>query len=192
GSVQFGADGPAATPFQFVDQGTANGWLTGLSLISHGQAVDFADINGNVLTAWTGGGPTDPHAHEVFSVTLSGSNYTFQLINPLDDPNPGHATPGPAVEDSVTLDLSGLIQAVDFDGDAVRLSGGASVTVIDDVPVAQGNLIENCHYASGAFSPEPYGGATTVTDGGGGLDWMLATSAEASPGNQAQPGFVEL
>ena len=192
GSVQFGADGPAATPFQFVDHATADTWLTGLNLTSHGQSVDFADINGNVLTAWTGGGPTDPNAHEVFSVTLSGSNYTFQLINPFDDPNPGHATPGAAVEDSVTVDLSGLIQAVDFDGDAVTLAGGASVTVIDDVPVATGNLIENGNFTNGPFTPEFYGGVTTETDGSGGLVWLLATSSEASPSNQAQPGFIQL
>ena len=193
GSVQFGADGPASTPFQFVSHTTADNWLTGLNLTSHGQAVDFAAISANVLTAWTGGGPTDPHAHEVFSVTLnSNGSYTFDLVNPLDDPDPGHATPGPADEDSVTLDLSGLIQAVDFDGDAVTLSGAGTITVVDDVPVGQGNLIENGNFINGPFTPEFYGGVTTVTDGSGGLDWLLATSSEASPSNQAQPGFVEL
>ena len=185
GSVQFGADGPAATPFQFVDHATADTWLSGLNLTSHGQAVDFAQIVGSELIAWTGGGPTDPNAHEVFSVTLSGSDYTFQLINPFDDPT-GNG------ENSVTLNLSGLIQAVDFDGDAVTLSGGAQITVIDDVPVAQGNLIENGNFLGGNFAPTFYGGVITVTDGSGGIDWLLATSSEASPSNQAQPGFVEM
>ena len=68
--MAFGADGPGATPFGFVSQAAANAWLSGLGLVSHGQAVDFASVAGDVLTAWTGGGPSDPNAHAVFSLTL--------------------------------------------------------------------------------------------------------------------------
>ena len=141
--VAFGADGPdfdlvnhVYDGFQLVAQADATTWVTGLGLTSHGQTVDFVAISGDTLTAWTGGGPSDPTAHDVFTLTVGGDGtYTFTLESPLDHPDAGHATPGPEVADSITLDLSGLVQAIDFDGDAITLSADFAVTVIDDIPV---------------------------------------------------------
>ena len=59
---------------------------------------------------------------------LEQSNRLFKLLAPLDDSHAG--------EDIATLDLSSFIKAVDFDGDAVTLSGDFNIAVIDDVPVA--------------------------------------------------------
>src|SRR5262249_57529350 len=54
----------------------------------------------------------------------------------------GHGNPAQAVADSLTIDLSGFVAAVDYDNDVLVLSNGASpsaasdftVTVVDDVP----------------------------------------------------------
>ena len=138
--VAFGADGPdivngTTVGFEFVSTSAASTWLAGLDLTSHGSAVDTATVTtaGNIetLTASAADG------HEVFTLSLNESTgaWTFTLVNPFDDPNPGHLTPGPAVADSVTLDLSGLVQAVDFDGDSITLANDFTVTVTDDVPV---------------------------------------------------------
>src|SRR5712671_4403899 len=137
--VALGADGPALdgdgnAGFQFaVADGTTHDFL----VKSHGVEVNFvtltasADVSGvetQTLTAWTTGGPAT--GHEVFTLTLNGDGtYTFTLINPIDD-----ATG--LGENSATLDLSTLIQAMDFDGDTVPLAAGDfKITVTDDVPV---------------------------------------------------------
>ena len=76
------------------------------------------DAASETLTAYTGGSTSGT---EVFTLTLNGDgSYTFTLINPIDHPGSG--------EDSTTLDLSALIKAVDFDGDAVTLSGDRKST----------------------------------------------------------------
>ncbi len=146
GLVSFGADGPAAVDpastgstggFQLVDKSSAQGLIAGLGLTSHDQAVDVVDVtikNGvATLTASTSGEP----GHDVFTLTLDESTgaWTFTLINPIDNPH----LPAGVGEDSVILDLTGLVQAVDFDGDIVPLQAGSfKVDVIDDVPVATG------------------------------------------------------
>src|SRR6201999_2599038 len=59
-------------------------------------------------------------------------SYTFTLINPLDDTGPNG--------DAITLDLSSLIRASDFDGDSVLLTAGEfTITVADDAPVLTGS-----------------------------------------------------
>src|SRR5258708_36603595 len=90
------------------------------------------------LPIWTG-----PGAIEVFDLTLnnSGGNWTwtFTDLAPVihisgDGEN---TTSGPT-----TLDLSGLVEAVDFDGDPVTLGAGdLLVTIVDDVPLM--GTIEN-------------------------------------------------
>ena len=124
GNVHFGADGPAAGGgFSLVSASAAATWLTGLNLTSHGFAVDQASISGTTLTAM------DSHGDTVFTLTVTAAGaYTFTLVNPLDDPNG-------LGENSVSVDLSGLVQATDFDGDSVPLAGDFSVTVVDDVPL---------------------------------------------------------
>ena len=134
-----------ADGFQLVGATAAGTWLGGLSLTSHNQAINFATVtsatsssNGSTvsdvetLTAWTNGGPSGPNGggHEVFTLTLDVTTgaWTFDLINPIDQ------TSGNG-ENSALLDLSGLVQAIDFDGDAVTLSGDFKVTVTDDVPI---------------------------------------------------------
>jgi T1SS-143 domain-containing protein len=128
--VSLGADGPALdgngnkVGFQFaVTDGSAHDF----GVQSHGQEVDFVTLSGTsiapagvsqTLTAWTSGGPGFG-GHQVFTLTLNGDGtYTFTLINPIDDAAQG--------EDSKTLDLSTLIQAMDFDGDTIPLSRATS------------------------------------------------------------------
>src|SRR5262249_45221224 len=126
GDVKFGADGPATGGgFSFVSQAAATAWLVTLGLTSHGIPVDHATINGagTLLTALDHSGDT------IFTLSLTSAGaWTFTLVNPLD-----HATDNG--ENNLSVNLSGLVQATDFDGDAVTLSGDFSVTVVDDIPV---------------------------------------------------------
>ncbi|HUI96011.1 MAG TPA: hypothetical protein VLX44_09685, partial [Xanthobacteraceae bacterium] len=161
--VAFGADGPdfdlvtqTYDGFQLVSQANATSWLHGLNLTSHGQAIDFVEISGDTMTAWTGGGPGDQGAHEVFSFTLNGDGtFSFTLINPLDHPDPGHDSPStPGIHDTILVDMSGFVQAVDFDGDAVTLSGDFAISIVDDIPQQQ-------------FIDEGSGGFVITVDEGG-------------------------
>ena len=121
--VDFHNEPTAANPFQFVTTTAANAWLASLHLTSHGEAVDHAFIVGNTLFAFT-----DP-AHNVFSLTINANgSFFFQLLDPLDHP----AGQG---ENTLALDLSGLIQAVNAFGQSVTLSHDFTITDIDDVPV---------------------------------------------------------
>jgi T1SS-143 domain-containing protein len=122
GLISFGADGPGATAFRPVDKTAAEQWLSSLNLTSHGLHVDSADVNGSTLTA------DDSSGHHVFTLTVhNDGSWTFTLLEPLDHPAGND-------ENSISIDLSGLVQAVDFDGDAVTLvdivgNGSTSVTL---------------------------------------------------------------
>ena len=83
----------------------------------------------------------------MFSLLINNDgSWTFTDLGPIDHPIPA-SDPSPtsgttvgaltttAVEDSVTLDMSSLIKAVDADGDSVPLSGDLKITVVDDIPV---------------------------------------------------------
>jgi T1SS-143 domain-containing protein len=196
--VSFGADGPQSGTFgasfhhttvtqtiadgyQIVGQTAANAWLSGLGLTSHGQDIDFATItssnstNGTTvshvetLTAWTNGGPLHL-GHEAFTLTLDVTTgaWTFKLVNPIEHPG--------SAEDTSTIDLSGLVQAIDFDGDILSLSTGTpsassafTVSVTDDMPeLTGGSVIRGVD--EGALTP--------VTDSyGTGNDPHAASSA---------------
>src|SRR3984957_19135813 len=193
--VSFGADGPAANAFQLVAQTQANAWLTSLNITSHGDKIDVAtfstDSHGNeVLTAGTdqGGG------HAVFTLTLNESSgqWTFTLLNPIDQPS-GQG------ENGKTIDLSGLVQAFDFDQDPVTLSGDFSVTVIDDVPVLtdvnasgavdEGALTGSSHIGDlyGSGNDVGVGSASVVASGS--LSGLVAFGADG-PNASAQYQFV--
>ncbi|MEA2997247.1 MAG: hypothetical protein QOG74_2796, partial [Alphaproteobacteria bacterium] len=127
GLVNFGTGGPNATPFQFVPGPAANAWLASLGLTSHGAAIDTAAINGQTLVAGTD--PAQGTPHDVFSLTIqSDGSWSFTLLAPLDDAAGGGAN-------TATIDLSGLVQAVDAAGVALTLSDNFKITVADDVPL---------------------------------------------------------
>ena len=161
--VNFGADGPNPTPFQFVANAAAA--LTNLGILSsHGASVDFkADITttagvGTTLAAYTGGSTSGT---EVFTLTLNDDGaWAFTLLAPIDH------------NGLETLDFSSLVQGVDFDGDGVTLPANAiAVTVLDDAPFA--------HFVSATIAEDagPTTIATLGTDFGYGADGPATTGA---------------
>ncbi|MDR7028491.1 T1SS-143 repeat domain-containing protein [Rhizobium rosettiformans] len=95
------------------------------ALKSGGQDLVYTVVN-NTLTATAGeNGPT------VFtlSLTASGSG-TFTLNKPID----GYG--------DKAIDFSSLIQAADFDGDAVSLAPGKFVVTVDGVPFGEAQSFE--------------------------------------------------
>ena len=132
--VNFGADGPAAHPFQVASQSDAVTWISGLHLSSQGSSIDNATVVGNTVTALAQDG------RAVFSLTVNDDgSWSFKLLDQLDHPlvdNPATQAHEIAFEDTLTLNLGGLIVATDGDGDPVTLNGsGLQITVLDDVPL---------------------------------------------------------
>ena len=63
----------------------------------------------------------------MFSLTINNNgSWTFTDLGPIDHPL------GDNTEAPVTLNLSGLVQAVDFDGDHTTLANDLMVTVADE------------------------------------------------------------
>jgi VCBS repeat-containing protein len=132
--VSFGGDGPGAHPFQVVGQAAAITWVSGLHLSSQGSSIDNATVVGNTVTALAEDG------RAVFSLTVNDDgSWAFKLLDQLDHPlvdNPATTQVHEiAFEDTLTLNLGGLIVATDGDGDPVTLNGsGLQISVLDDVP----------------------------------------------------------
>jgi T1SS-143 domain-containing protein len=131
--VAFGADGPGAHPFQLVSQTDATAWISGLHLTSQGQSIDHASVSGNTVTALSHDG------RSVFSLTVNDDgSWTFALNDQIDHPlhdDPQTATHEAGFEDTLSINLGGLINVVDGDGDAVPLSSANfAITVRDDEP----------------------------------------------------------
>ncbi|HLX13774.1 MAG TPA: DUF5801 repeats-in-toxin domain-containing protein, partial [Bradyrhizobium sp.] len=167
GLVQFGSDGPAATPFSFVSTAAASAWVHGLGaagLESHGSFLDHATISGSTLTAFAADG------HEVFTVTLTGAGaWTFTLINPLDHaPSPVGPDSSSSGEQTIPVDLSGLFQANGAGGEVTVLSGDVTVTVIDDSMQLASEATSNVTVDEGALTAvtDLHGSGTDVGEAG--------------------------
>ncbi|PLP58342.1 hypothetical protein CYK37_15670, partial [Mesorhizobium loti] len=118
-----GADGLGSYHF-------ASGALTqlgGLGLSSNGAAISYSlSPDGHTITGSAAG-------VSVFTVELTATgSLTFTLLGQVDHVNsPGN------VETNLTIDLSGLIEVADKDGDTLTPpTGSVVVSVGDDIPVA--------------------------------------------------------
>ena len=69
----------------------------------------------------------------VFTFTVSGSNYTFTLLDQVDHPSLDNLS-GDNSQNSVFLNLGAGLVLTDADGDSVSV--GVIVEIIDDIPVA--------------------------------------------------------
>src|SRR4029453_11098430 len=125
------------------------------------------------LTASAGG-------NTVFTFTLNATTgaYTFPLVAQLDHP-------AGLNENDLAVNLSSIIQAIDFDGDSVTAgSNGLIITVDDDTPTlgtiqagtannnpAYAHRFGSLHFATGADAPADVTNITTgslagITSGG--------------------------
>ena len=116
GVVNFGADGPSATGgYQFVagTQLTDAFKLAMLAERSNGSAIDTVSVTGDTLTASTSGSD----AHTVFTLTLHPNSglWTFTLVNPID------GKPDKTTSFVTSLNLSGLMQGMNSNGQALPL-----------------------------------------------------------------------
>jgi hypothetical protein len=139
--VSFGQDGPGS--FNLKSEAAVQTELNALGLKSGGATIKYA-VTGNTLTAYLDetGGTTDVFDAGtdtvVFTYALSGTNnedWTFTLARQID-----HHPDLVAVDDAegnYQLDLTGIIEASDNDGDTIMLTGSnvVSVKIIDDIPV---------------------------------------------------------
>jgi len=112
--------------------------LSGLpALTSNGEAVTYR-VDGNTLYAEVveggieafqeGGEQQEPGARIIFTLELQpDGHYIFTLLDQLDHPAHNY-------EDMITLNLSSVIVATDFDGDSITLHNDFYIKVIDDIP----------------------------------------------------------
>ncbi len=118
-----GADGLGS--YHFVSGALTQ--LAGLGLSSNGAAISYVvSPDGHTITGSAGG-------VSVFTVELTATgSLTFTLLGQVDHVNsPGN------VETNLSIDLSGLIEVSDKDGDTLTPPvGSVVVSVGDDIPVA--------------------------------------------------------
>ncbi|HLH92421.1 MAG TPA: hypothetical protein VKX28_28665 [Xanthobacteraceae bacterium] len=180
--VNFGTDGAGPHPFQFVSPAAANAWLAHLGLTSHGSAIDSATINGNTIVASTDPGQASPH--DVFSLTINDNgSWTFTLLAPVDDgPNQN--------ESSTTIDLSGLIQAVDSHGLTIALSHDFTITIVDDAPLLDAATVSGAVQDSALTSPpDVYGAGSGALGGSPTVSGSLAALVSFGADGPAANGF---
>ncbi|WP_292005005.1 DUF5801 repeats-in-toxin domain-containing protein [Chlorobium sp.] len=133
GLVDAGADEPVSFGF---------GSISGLPVLeSKGQTVLY-EVAGNTLYGYVniggGSGYQDGTDRLVFTLTLSGSTYTFTLLDQLDHKSlsGGALLSGTGDDQILTLDFSSALVATDSDGDTVQIDSGFTITVEDDLPTA--------------------------------------------------------
>ena len=134
-SINFGADGPATNnSYNFINQAAAITLIAGLSLTSSNAAgaaiaINDATVVGNELTAISADG------RDIFTLTLTNAatgEFEFTLLDQLNHPSPAS---GEADQNSLTFDISGLIEITDGDGDTTTPPvSSIEVTIVDDVP----------------------------------------------------------
>jgi hypothetical protein len=123
GDADFGKSGPAPTGgYEFLTGSalqaafkTAVGTLT-----SNGAAINTVTLSGDTLTASTSG----TNAHPVFSLTLHPQSglFTFTLLNPIDQK-------ANLSDQFKQLDLSGLVQSVNANGQTSVLANAVTIQV---------------------------------------------------------------
>ncbi len=169
--VSFGADGSGG--FNLVSQSAAIAWIAGLGLLSQGDAVNSATVVGDTVTAKASDG------RDVFTLTIADNgSWTFTLIDQLDH------HPAASADDiegllSSAIDLSGLVVAVDGDGDTVALAAGSfAVNVQDDIPTVAAN-------ATIYLDDETASTTYAAANGGGTDDYDGVTPPPATTGTLA-------
>jgi hypothetical protein len=151
GVVNFGADGPSASGgYQFVagTQLTDAFKLAMLAERSNGSAIDTVSVTGDTLTASTSG----KDAHTVFTLTLHPNSglWTFTLVNPID------GRPDKTTSFITALNLSGLMQGVKSNGQALSLPNNITVSVYGDQTYATGTATQGSIHQGGlVYTPSP-------------------------------------
>ena len=182
------------TPLHFSVLGSnaAIDTLTNQNLTSGGAALSYA-VSGDTLTAYVeaGGGSGYQSGTDtpVFTLQIADDgSYTFTLLNEVDHPAGGNN------ENTLTINLGGVVHVEDSDGDPADASGPVAfqITVLDDMPsiaLTGGNLITDGDFAGGpgdfplhVNEWQPGSGADT--------DGITGWTVTGSPVNTA--GFVEL
>ncbi|MBD9415081.1 retention module-containing protein [Pseudomonas sp. PDM16] len=181
GLVNFGADGPGS--FGLSGAASAIASLQDQGLTSGGSALSYT-VLGNVLTATVGG-------ETIFTLQVgSDGSFVFTLVGQLDHPlangDDNELLPLP-------IDFSGVLVAVDGDGDSVGTftPGSFVINVEDDVPQfvgGAGSVSGRVHEDAltlGAGAPHEgndEGGQTISASGGPGSLTSLINFGADGPG----------
>jgi hypothetical protein len=156
-SANFGTAGPAsAGGFQFMNGSALQAAVTNafVGIESNGAPIDTVSVSGNTLAASTSG----TNAHSVFTLTLKPDSglYTLTLDNPID-------LKQSKLDQSATLDLSGLVQAVQSDGGTIALPNSAVIQVHNGVGAASGTASNGIIHEGGLAYTGPDNTTTTST-----------------------------
>ncbi|SEE26084.1 retention module-containing protein [Pseudomonas anguilliseptica] len=184
--VNFGADGVGS--FGLSGSPSAIASLEAQGLASGGTALSFSVIGG-VLTASAG-------AETIFTLEVGGDgSFTFTLVGQLDHPL-ADGNDDELLE--LAIDFSGVLAAVDGDGDSVGSfnAGSFVIDVEDDVPqLAHGDeqefirvlgSVQEDALTTGAGAPHdgnPEGGQSTTASGPAGTLSALVSFGADGPGS---------
>ena len=133
GLVSFGADQPGTITLSPTTSGLPQ------NLTSIGAPVVY-NVTGNLLTAFVdsrpdGCGPGCGRDRQVFTLQITDpatGAYTFTLLDQLDH---GLGT-NDNDEALLAINLSSVLVATDADGDFIPLTGAFTISVENDIPVA--------------------------------------------------------
>ncbi|SDO41370.1 retention module-containing protein, partial [Ectopseudomonas guguanensis] len=183
--VNFGADGRGS--FSLDGSAAALDTLVSQGLTSGGVPLTYAvSADGTTLTASAGGNP-------VFTLVVNpDGSFLFTLQGPLDHLRQDGDDSETLGGSSLVLDFSGLLIAIDGDGDAVVGGFAAGTFVIDvedDVPVQAGQDGEGPRVVGlvheDALTPgnaEGGGQVLSVSGGAGTLDALVNFGADGRGG----------
>jgi Ca2+-binding RTX toxin-like protein len=136
--VTGGADGTLTFSFAALGGNPAVSTVSDGPLTSGGRQVYFDIESGNLIGYYNANGDASDYNPgtdtRVFTITLNSSGaYTFTLEAPVD-----HPIHSPSTEDAIAIDLNGRVVVSDAGGPPAdtNVPLNASITVIDDVPVA--------------------------------------------------------
>ncbi|MDQ8697724.1 DUF5801 repeats-in-toxin domain-containing protein [Hyphomicrobium sp. LHD-15] len=135
--VQSGVDGALSFAIAALSGNPAVQTIANGALTSGGRQVYFANDGGN-LVGYTNGdggngsfGAGDTKVFELALTNAATGAYTFTLLAPVDHPSG-------ASENAIAINLNGRVSVTDSGGPVgdTNVPLNASITVIDDVPVA--------------------------------------------------------
>ena len=144
---------------------TSQGIAVKYLVVDATHIIGFADTNGN--------GSQDGGEREVFRLTDNGDGtFTFDLKDQID-----HA-PAAGETGILTLDLTGVFTATDYDGDAVTLNANSiRVDIENDIPQAASGTVASIKVVEDALSTASGDLSNGIGDGDGENDEATFTSA---------------
>ncbi|MCG8344482.1 MAG: retention module-containing protein, partial [Chlorobiales bacterium] len=160
GLFSIGADQPGSYAFKATVDGDPVRTTGGDNVYSQDSQVFFDYVSETVIYGRTAGGG------DVFRIEITDpetGDYTFTLLDQLDHPNDNGDD-----NEVMELNLTGVVQALDYDLDPVDAVGTFIMTVEDDIPALTAEASSGSATVSGTVHEDALGNDGDTGGGSGG------------------------